>query len=108
MRRLPGSWELRWRWAPTAGESPPTRELRCGEHAWAGAADTRSRRIFIAENRSSTALIGCLRTVDSALAATATVGAVAQHWLSWMLERSSHLVAEKPDWICGSARGPRR
>src|ERR1019366_8938211 len=86
----------------------PTRELRCGEHAWAGAADTRSRRIFIAENHSSTALVGCSRTVGSALAATAIVGAVAQHWRSWMLECSAHLVADKPDWSWGSARGPHR
>ena len=94
---LPGSWKLRWHWAPTAGESRSTRELRCGEHAWAGAADTRSRRIFIAENHSSTALVGCSWTFDSALAGAATVDGVAQHWLSWMLERSAHLVAGNPD-----------
>src|SRR5258708_6241372 len=106
--RLPGSWKLRWRWPPTAGESRSTRELRCGEHAWAGAAEKRSRRIVIAENRSSTALVGCLRTVGSALAATATTGAVDQHWLSWVLERSAHLVAGNPDWASVFARGPRR
>src|ERR1700720_4493326 len=106
--RLPGSWKLRWRWAPTACESRSTRELRCGEHAWAGAADTRSRRIFIAENHSSTALVGCSWTFDSALAGAAIVDGVAQHWLSWMLERSAHLVAGKPDWSWVSARGPRR
>src|SRR5271163_1670940 len=62
-----------------------------GSTPWAGAADTLS-------NHSSTALAGCLQTVGSALAATAIVGAVAQRWRSWMLERSSDLVAEKPDW----------
>ncbi len=82
---------------PTAGESRSTGELRCGEHAWAGAADTRSRRIFIAENHSSTALVGCSWTFDSALAGAAIVDGVAQHWLSWMLERSAHLVAGNPD-----------
>jgi hypothetical protein len=60
----------------------------------------------MAENHSSTALIGCSWTFDSALAGAAIVDTVAQHWLSWMLERSSHLVAEKPDWSWVSARGP--
>src|SRR6266851_5823465 len=79
-----------------------------GSTPWPEAADTRSRRAFIAENHSSTALLGCLWAVGSALAATATTGAVAQHWLSWMSERSARLVAGKPDWAWGSARGPRR
>ena len=39
------------------------------------AVDTRSRRIFIVENHSPTALVGCLRTVGSDLAATVIVGA---------------------------------
>src|SRR5271168_635179 len=72
-----------------------------GGTPWAGAADTLS-------NHSSTALVGCLRTVGSALAATATVGAVAQHWRSWMVERSARLVAGKPDWTWVSARGSHR
>src|SRR3984957_14170233 len=65
-------------------------------------------RILIAENHSSTALVGCSWTFDSALAGAAIVDGVAQHWLSWMLERSAHLVAGKPDWSWVSARGPRR
>src|SRR6266478_5716467 len=73
-----------------------------------GAADKRSRRTFLAENRSSTALVGCSWTIGSALAAAATVGAVAQYWLSWMLERSARFAARKPDWISDAARGPRR
>jgi hypothetical protein len=91
------SWKLRWRCSPTAGESRSTRELCCGEHASAGAADTRSRRIFIAENDSSTALVGCLWTFDSALAGAAIVDGVDQHWPSWKLERSAHLVAGNSD-----------
>src|ERR1700733_5926110 len=45
-----------------AGESRPTRDLRCGEHSWADTAGRGSRPIFIAGNHSSTALVGCLRT----------------------------------------------
>jgi hypothetical protein len=84
-------------WRRLRARSRSTREVRCGKHAWAGAADTRSRRIFIAENHSSTALVGCSWTFDSALAGAAIVDGVAQHWLSWMLERSAHLVAGNPD-----------
>ena len=90
------------------GRVTATRELRCGKHAWAGAADPRSRRIFIAENLSSTAPVGRLRTIGLALAATATIGAVAQHCRSWMSELFAHLVAEKPDWSWVSAQGPRK
>src|ERR1700691_4582194 len=57
---------------------------------------------------SSTALVGCLRTVGSALAAIAIVGEVAPHWVSWMSERPALVVAGKPDWTWVSARGPRR
>jgi len=46
------------------------------------AGSTPGRRSLHTLEPPSTALIGCLRTVGSALAATATVGAVAQHWPS--------------------------